>query len=168
MKYIIKQKLIALKPVYDIFTGDGEPLYKVKGSFFGRENFEITDLNGVSLAKCSTDVNLMSILTQFLAYNYKKYHIKVGDQKIISMARSLNFFTYNFKIDSPIGDVHFGYGISGSHQFTLNGEVLCDIDKRKLTIGGDEYHIEIDNKQNQLGFLLTAIALDRIYYTQRS
>ncbi|WP_086350125.1 LURP-one-related family protein [Candidatus Enterococcus clewellii] len=167
MKYIVKQKLVALKPTYEILDGAGNAVYKVKGSFLGRENFEITDLEGKTVAKCGTDMNLFSVLGSFLRYNFKKYHISVGEQKAISIARSLNIFSYNFTIDSPLGAVQLGYGATGSHQFTLNGEILCDIDKRKLTMGGDEYHIEIDDAHDHRVFLLTTIALDRIYYTKR-
>ncbi|MGX7148509.1 LURP-one-related/scramblase family protein [Enterococcus ureasiticus] len=167
MKYVIKQKLVALKPTYEILDGAGNPLYKVKGSFLGREKFEITDLDGQTLAKCRTDVNFLSIIGSFLRYNFKKYHILIDDQKILSMARSLNIFSYKFTIDSPIGDVKLGYGMTGSHQFTMQDNIICDIDKRKLTLGGDEYHIEIDDAHDQKAFLLTTIALDRIYYTKR-
>lgn len=140
----------------------------MKGSFFGREHFEITDLSGQTLAKCSTDANFLSVVGSFLRYNFKKYHIVSKDGKeLISMSRSLNIFTYKFKIDSSLGSLEFGFSPTGSQQFTLNGKTLCDIDKRKLTMGGDEYHIEIEENQDQLAFLLTAIALDRIYYTKR-
>ncbi|MBO0445475.1 MULTISPECIES: hypothetical protein [Enterococcus] len=50
---------------------------------------------------------------------------------------------------------------------SMQDKILCDIDKRKLTLGGDEYHIEIDDTQNHRAFLLTTIALDRIYYTKK-
>ncbi|EOH99150.1 hypothetical protein UAY_01927 [Enterococcus moraviensis ATCC BAA-383] len=167
MKYIIKQKLVALKPTYEILDGSGSPLYKVKGSFLGRERFEITDLEDQTLAKCETNVNFLSIIGSFLRYNFKKYHILVQEEKVVSMSRSLNIFSYKFNIESPIGEVKLGYGMTGSHQFTLDDKILCDIDKRKLTLGGDEYHIEIDDAQDQKAFLLTTIALDRIYYTKR-
>lgn len=167
MKYIIKQKLVALKPTYEILDGPGNPLYKVKGSFLGRERFEITDLDDQTLAKCETNVNFLSIIGSFLRYNFKKYHILVQEEKVVSMSRSLNIFSYKFNIESPIGEVKLGYGMTGSHQFTLDDKILCDIDKRKLTLGGDEYHIEIDDAQDQKAFLLTTIALDRIYYTKR-
>ncbi|MFD1899885.1 hypothetical protein [Enterococcus termitis] len=85
----------------------------------------------------------------------------------MSIARSLNVFTYNFVIDSVVGDVRFGYGMAGSHQFHLQDKVICDIDKRKLTLGGDEYHIEVDDTHDHKVFLLTTIALDRIFYTKR-
>lgn len=52
MKYIIKQKLVALKPTYEVLDAAGNALYKVKGSFLGREKFEITDLEDQTLAKC--------------------------------------------------------------------------------------------------------------------
>lgn len=167
MKYIVKQKLVALKPTYEILDVSGNPLYKVKGKFLGRESFEITDLDGQTVAKCETDVNLLSVVGSFLRYNFKKYHILVDGNNALSMARSLNIFSYKFVIDSPVGEVQLGYGMTGTHQFTLDGKILCDIDKRKLTMGGDEYHIEIDDTQDQKAFLLTAIALDRIYYTKR-
>ncbi|MGY3778719.1 LURP-one-related/scramblase family protein [Isobaculum melis] len=168
MKYIIKQKIVALKPTYEILDGANRSLYKVKGSFLGREHFEITDLTGQTLAKCSTDVNILSMIGSFLRYNFKKYHITTnGEKKVISMARSMNIFSYKFNIDSSIGALEFGYSQTGSQQFTLNGQTLCDIDKRKLTMGGDEYHVEVEENQDQLAFLLTAIALDRIYYTKK-
>ncbi|MGL4695640.1 LURP-one-related/scramblase family protein [Enterococcus larvae] len=167
MKYIVKQKLIALKPTYEILDGSGNAVYKVKGSFLGRESFEITDLEGQTVAKCKTNVNALSVLGSFLRYNFKKYHISVEDKTALSIARSLNIFSYKFNVDSSLGTVQLGYGVTGSHQFTLDGAVLCDIDKRKLTMGGDEYHIEIDDAHDHRVFLLTTIALDRIYYTKR-
>ncbi|OTN90142.1 hypothetical protein A5819_002641 [Enterococcus sp. 7E2_DIV0204] len=33
MKYIIKQKLVALKPTYEVLDAASNALYKVKGSF---------------------------------------------------------------------------------------------------------------------------------------
>ncbi|WP_140335125.1 hypothetical protein [Candidatus Enterococcus lemimoniae] len=112
-------------------------------------------------------MNFLSITGSFLRYNLKKYHISVQVQKAISMSRSLNIFSYQMNVDSPIGEVKLGYGMKGSHQFRLNDKILCDIDKKKLTIGGDEYHIEIDDTQDQHVFLLITIALDRIYYTKK-
>lgn len=167
MKYIIKQKIVALKPSYSILDGAGNPLYKVKGSFLGREKFEITDLDGQTLAKCKTNTNFFSFIDPLLRFNFKKYHILIDDQKIISMARSLNIFSYQFKVDSSIGEVKLGFGMTGNHQFTMHDKIICDIDKRKLTLGGDEYHIEIDDAHDQRAFLLTTIALDHIYYTKR-
>ncbi|WP_429955416.1 LURP-one-related/scramblase family protein [Enterococcus sp. AZ192] len=167
MKYIVKQKLVALKPTYEILDASGNPLYKVKGSFLGRESFEITDLDGETLAMCKTNVNVLSMIGSFLRYNFKKYHISVDGESVLSIARSLNIFSYKFAIDSVLGDVSLGYGMTGSHQFKLQEKVICDIDKRKLTLGGDEYHIEVDDTQDHKTFLLTAIALDRIYYTKR-
>ncbi|MGC6767266.1 LURP-one-related/scramblase family protein [Enterococcus sp. LJL128] len=167
MKFIIKQKLVALKPSYEILDGAGNAVYKVKGSFLGRENFEIVDMDNQTVAKCGTDVNFMSVLGSFLRYNFKKYHITVEDQKVLSIARSLNIFSYKFNIDSSLGEVKMGFGATGSHQLVLDKDILCDIDKRKLTMGGDEYHIEIDDAHDHRVFLLSTIALDRIYYTKR-
>ncbi|ALS38317.1 uncharacterized protein YxjI [Enterococcus rotai] len=102
MKYIIKQKLVALKPTYEVLDAAGNALYKVKGSFLGREKFEITDLEDQTLAKCETNMNFLSIIGSFLRYNLKKYHISVQEQKAISMSRSLNIFSYQMNVDSPI------------------------------------------------------------------
>jgi len=167
MKYVVKQKIIALKPEYTVSDLTGKQIYKINGSFLGRESFSICDLEGKELAKCATDMSPLNFLASILRYNLKKYHIKLNDESQISVARTINIFSAKLKVESKLGELQFGYSVKGSYQFTLNGNVACDIEKKNLVIGGDEYHVEIDDAQSQEAFLLTAIALDRIYFTAR-
>jgi len=165
MNYVVKQKIVALKPEYTIADGAGKPVYKVTGSFLGRESFCICDLEGKEMAKCSTDVSPLNFLASMLRYNLKKYHIRIAGEPLISIARSINIFTYKLKVESGLGDLQLGYGATGSYQMKLGESIVCDIKKKNLVLGGDEYHVEVDDRQNQEAFLLTAIALDRIYFT---
>ena len=167
MRYVVKQKIVALKPEYTIADGTGKQIYKVNGSFLGRESFSICNMEGQELAKCSTDVSPLNFLASILRYNLKKYHIRLNEEPVISMARSINIFTYKLNVESKLGDLQLGYGVSGSYQMKLGGSIVCDIEKKNLVLGGDEYHVEVDDQQNQEAFLLTAIALDRIYFTRR-
>lgn len=149
MKYVIKQKIVALKPEYAITDAAGKLVYKVNGSFLGRESFSISDMEGNELAKCGTDANALNFLASVLRYNLKKYHIRTNGESLISMARSINIFTFKMNVESKIGDIQFGYGAKGSFQLTLGDTILCDIEKKNLTLGGDEYHVEVDDMQDR-------------------
>lgn len=96
MEYIVQQKIVALKPTYMILDEDGNEIYRIKGSFIGREKFEIEDLNDVPLAQCYTNLNFFSIVSSFLRGNFKKYHITVNGETKLTINRTFNpFFSNN-------------------------------------------------------------------------
>jgi uncharacterized protein YxjI len=168
MKYVIKQKLVTMKPAYEIFDHTGASVYKVKGSFGGRESFKIVNSEGQTLATCATKFNPLSIVGAFLRFNFKRYHVTDGEKDILSLGRTFNPFTIAANAhSSTIENLVVTNSIMGSYQFRAEDKVLCDINKKNLVVGTDEYHVEIADDQSQLGFLMSVIALDRVFFTRR-
>lgn len=153
MRYVIKERLLALGDDFDITDEAGRPVYHVDGKVFTlRDRLEIQDMSGQEVA---------SVHRKLLAFR-PTYEITVAGREAAEVRK--HFFSLlrdRFTVDVPGPDDLDVTGSILDHNFTISrgGRTVAAVSKAWLTLR-DTYGVEIAEDEDNLLLLATVLALD--------
>lgn len=153
MRYVMKEKLIALGEDFVIQDESGSDVYFVDGKAlsFG-DKLVFKDMTGEELAR---------IEQKLLAWG-PTYEIYRGGQQVATVKKSLfTVFRSRFTVDVPGPDDLEAQGDFLAHEytFTRGGERVAQVSKRWLSIR-DTYGIDIAPGQDDVLLLACAVVID--------
>ncbi|MEK6223027.1 MAG: LURP-one-related family protein [Chloroflexota bacterium] len=161
MRYVIKQKVLALAEKFNIRDEEGNKVYQVKGKLISLgDKLSLSDMSGNEIAKIKQE--LISITPSYRIYRNETLQADV-EKKLIK------FFKDNFKVKMKDGSEDIK--ISGSileHEYTFrrNRKVIGRVTKAWVSIG-DRYGIEINQNEDDVLLLACVIIVDMIVHAAK-
>lgn len=154
MRYVIKQKALALSDMFRIFDDQQQPVYQIKGKILTMgEKLSFQDMEGHELAH----------INQKLLSFKPKYEIFRGDSHFAWVIKEFSLLNSKFTLDVPGDD---DYKIEGNfweyeYVFTRSGEVVATVSKKLLALA-DAYDVDVAEGEDSIAILATVIVVDMI------
>lgn len=149
MKLLFEQRLLSLFDSYDIYYGDGNIAFTVKGRFSIGRYQEVYDSNDILVGTLQRVV--FSLLPRFEIYDH--------NQLLGTVKKEFSFFKPSINID------YKGWQVEGDlfeWEYRIldnSGELVATVSKElfKLT---DTYVIDVVNESDALDVLMLTLAID--------
>lgn len=156
MRYLIREKLMSFGDDFWIENEAGQRAYKIDGRAFTilREKLGIEDAEG----------NELGFLREKLISLRKAYEIHLRGKHVATVSKDLlTLFRCSFTVDVPGPDDFEAQGSLLDHEYTFrrSGDVIATVSKLWLKIR-DTYAVEIDDHEDHLLVLASAIAIDQM------
>jgi uncharacterized protein YxjI len=155
MKYLLRQKLLAIGDDYTIKDETGNDAYFIDGKVFVlRDTLVFKDMSGNEM--CTIQKKLLS-----LGPTYEIYH---GGQLAAAVHESLfTLLGHRFTVDDQNGPSDLeatGNFTSHEYTFTRRGQVVAQASERWFTIA-DTYAVDIAAGEEPVLILAYAVVIDR-------
>jgi uncharacterized protein YxjI len=156
MRYLIQEKILCLGDDFTIQDTDGRQRLYVDGRAFKllRERLDLRDGEG----------NTVGFIRQKLLSLRKAYEIHLRGRHAATVSKDiLTLFRCSFTVDVPGPDDYEAQGsfLDHSYEFRRGGRVVATVSKRWITLR-DTYSVEIDDGEDDLLILASAIVIDQI------
>ena len=149
MRLIFKQRMFSWLASYNVFDGDGNLFYTVKGKLGWGRNFVIYDASQNELGKVKGRV--FSILPRFDLYQ--------GNTKFGTITKRISLFKPKFDIDCNGWQVEGSFSEWNYRILNAHGAEVANIHK-ELFNWTDTYVIDVAKYDDALPALMLAIAID--------
>ena len=162
MRYLIREKLMSFGDDFWIENEAGQRAYKIDGRAFTilREKLGIEDAEG----------NELGFLREKLISLRKAYEIHLRGKHVATVSKDLlTLFRCSFTVDVPGPGDFEAQGSLLDHEYTFrrSGDVIATVSKLWLKLS-DTYAVEIDDHEDHLLILASAIAIDQMCHDKDS
>lgn len=162
MRYLICEKLMSFGDDFWIENEAGRRAYKIDGRAFTilREKLGIEDAEG----------NELGFLREKLISLRKAYEIHLRGKHVATVSKDLlTLFRCSFTVDVPGPGDFEAQGSLLDHEYTFrrSGDVIATVSKLWLKLS-DTYAVEIDDHEDHLLILASAIAIDQMCHDKDS
>ncbi len=159
MRYLLREKLLAVGDDFTIKDETGREVFFVDGKVFTlRDELEIKDMQGHQVA----------VIKRKMVSVRPSYEIWQGGQRLAVVSRSLiRIFRDKFQVDVPGPDDLEVQGDFFSREYTFRrgGQVVAQVSRRWFSIT-DSYGVDIGEGENDVLILACAIVIDRISFEE--
>lgn len=153
MRYLLREKIIAVRDVFTIADENDEPVYTITSKILAlRQSFLMEDMEGN---------NLGVIKRKWIAIT-PRYAIKIKDGSRATIRRAYFRFHFGprFIIKSSIGRiVAAGNFLAREFDFEMNGEKIAETSRHWVTMT-DTYGIDIHDEAHAKLILCAVVAID--------
>ncbi|HUR00356.1 MAG TPA: LURP-one-related family protein [Gemmatimonadaceae bacterium] len=155
MRYVMRQKLLSLSDSFTIKDEAGRDAFRVKGKIFSfGDKLSFQDMAGNEL-----------VFIEQKIFNWgPTYELWRGEEMIAEVKRHLfSFLHHRFTVDVPGPNDLEAVGDFFDHEYVLErGDVpVATVSKRWFSFA-DTYGIDIDDKEDQVLILATAVVVDMV------
>ena len=162
MRYVIKQKVFALRDSFAIRDASGEQVFQVKGKLIAA---------GDRLTFRSVDGKKLATIRQRVVSLVPRYRIRRGGKLLAEVKRRpLSVLKDRFKVDMKDGSPDLEIvGNLLDHEYSVRrgGGEVAHITKRWVSFG-DSYGIQVDEGEDDLLILACAIIVDMICHEDQA
>jgi uncharacterized protein YxjI len=156
VRYVIKQKVFALRDSFAIRDADGEQVFQVKGKLISV---------GDRLTFRSVDGEKLASIRQKVVSLVPRYRIRRGGRLLAEVKkRPLSVLKDRFKVDMKDGSPDLeivGNFLDHEYSVRRGGDEVAHITKRWVSFG-DSYGIQVDEGEDDILILACAIIVDMI------
>lgn len=160
MRYVMRQKLLALGDDFTIKDADGRDVFYVDGKVLAiGDKLVFKDAQGNEAARI--EEKLVSIAPTWVIYR--------GGQEVARIKRSLfSFLHHTFSVDVPGPDDLEARGNLLDHEytFTRRGDVVAEVSKRWFS-WTDTYGVDIEDGEDDVVVLACAVAIDMACHDEK-
>lgn len=161
MRYVMKQKVIALTDQFTIRDESGSEVYKVKGKLISigdRLSFQDTAGKEIALLK----QELITVTPSFRVFRDGKLQADIS-KKLFTVLKD------KFKVDMKDGSTDLeikGSILEHEYQFLRGNDQVASVSKKWVSIG-DSYGIDIDDGEDDVLILSCVIIVDMISHDSK-
>ena len=161
MRYLMRERILSLGDDFTIKTADGDDAFFVDGKAFSfGDKLSFKNMEGTELVRI--DQKLLSIGPQ--------YEIIRGDETIAVIRKKLfTLFRARFTVDVPGPDDLEAKGDFIDHEYTFErgGREVARVSKKWFSLS-DTYAIDIDEAENDVLILASAVVIDLVSHPDSS
>jgi len=160
VRYVIKQKVFALRDSFAIRDASGEQVFQVKGKLISV---------GDSLTFCSMDGEKLASIRQKVVSLVPRYRIRRDGRLLAEVKkRPFSVLKARFKVDMKDGSPDLE--IAGNlldHEYSVRrgGDEVAHISKKWVSFG-DSYGIHVDEGEDDILVLACAVIVDMICHEE--
>lgn len=153
MRYMVRQKVFAIKDSFTIRDEFGNDIFLVQGQFFSVGNkLRIFDLAQHEL--CYIEQQVFRFMPE--------YDIYIAGRHVANIKKKFAFFKNDFTIESE----YSRYEVNGdifAHEFYIfkDGYQVAAVSKKFFSLT-DTYCVEVEDGQDQVSLLAVAIVIDMV------
>ena len=160
MKYALKAKFWSWGDDFTIRNEQGNDCYQVKGSIFSfGDKLSVRDMQG----------NEIAFISQRLMSWGPTYEVtQPGKENTVITKELFTFFSCKFQVDGPGNQDYEASGDLMDHEYEISrfGTIVGRISKKWFSFN-DSYGIEIDDREDQVLLICTAVVIDMVCHDSK-
>ena len=155
MRYVMRQKLLSLADNFTIKDEAGRDAFRVKGKIFSfGDKLSFQDMSGKEL-----------VFIEQKIFNFgPTYELWRGDEMLAQVKRHLfSFIHHRFSVDVPGPKDLEAEGDFFDHEYVIErgDQPVATVSKKWFSFA-DTYGIDIDDSEDQVLILATAVVIDMV------
>jgi uncharacterized protein YxjI len=162
MRYVMKQRVLALTDSFTIRNSDGDKAYRVKGKLLSvGDRLIVRDAEGKKVATIRQKV--VSMMPRYRIRRNGKL-VAVVNKKMFSVLRDR--FKVKMKDGSPDLEI-VGSVLDHEYRFLRRGNEVARVSKKWLSVG-DSYGVKVDKGEDDVLILACAAIIDLICHDEET
>ena len=158
-RYVLKQKFWSWGDSFHIYDEDRNPVFSIRGQVFSwGDKLSFEDMNGKELA----------FIDQKILNWFPTYSILRGGKPFATVKKEFSWLNKTFTLDVPGPNDYViqGQFWSYNYQFMRRNRIVAQVGKTVWS-WTDTYGIEMDDDEDEISILCTAIVIDQVLYDER-